>query len=324
MDTIVYEEYGSPEVLQLATRAEPAPSAREILVRVRAAEITKADCELRAFQFPVKWFAFPLRIFMGIRRPRRHVLGGYFSGTVEAVGKEVTRHHVGDEVYGGANLRMGAYGQFAVYPETYSITRKPANMSFEEAAAVPLGGLNALHFIRASDLRAAERILINGAGGSIGLFALQIAKSRGAYVIAVDAPHKESMLRDLGADEFIDYTSTPFADRVSDVDVVLDIVAGSSLKQCLSVLTKRGRYLSANPTLSKMFGCLWTSLFSPRKASFAFAGESLEELQALRDMIQAGSVVAPLDQVFAPAEVQEAHRRVESEERIGVVVLSRS
>ena len=194
MKAIVYASYGSPDVLQVRDVETPTVSKGTILIRVRAAEATKADCELRSFVFPVKWFWLPLRIAMGIRKPRNPVLGGYFAGVIEAVGDGVTGFSKGDEVFGSTGLRMGAYGQYVSLPATSTIVAKPSNMNFEEAAAVPLGGLNALHFLNKANVQSGETVLVNGAGGSIGCFGVQIAKVRGAEVTAVDHTIKEEML----------------------------------------------------------------------------------------------------------------------------------
>ena len=322
MKAIVYIQYGSPEVLTLADREMPRPASDEVLVRVRAAEATKSDCEMRNFHFPVKWFSMPLRLVLGVRKPKRQILGGYFSGVVAGVGSRVERFQVGDEVFGAAQLRFGAYGEYLTLPERYTLTRKPSNMSFAEAAAVPLGGLNALHFMRLAKLQPGERILINGAGGSIGSFAVQIAKSMGAHVTAVDAAHKAAMLRELGVDAFIDYTRDDFAEGSVRYDVVFDMVVSTPYGKCLGVLKPRGRYLTGNPTVMKMVRSVATSIFTRRSASFAFAGERREELEALRDLIEASKLRAPIDQVLPLEEAAAAHRRVESEERVGIVVLS--
>ena len=179
MKAIVYIEYGSADVLRLEEIAKPTPNDAEILIRVRAAEVTKADCELRSFSFPVKWFWLPLRLAMGIKGPKRQVLGGYFSGEVEAVGKDVSKLKVGDQVFGSTKLRMGAYGEYVCLPAEYTISTKPSNLSFEEAAAVPLGGLNAFHFLRMARVQKGEKVLINGAGGSIGTFGVQNRQRHG-------------------------------------------------------------------------------------------------------------------------------------------------
>ena len=190
MKAIVYKNYGSPDVLQLNEVEKPMPKSDEILIKVHAAEVTKADCELRSFIFPVKWFWLPLRIAMGLKKPKRQILGGYFAGEVVSVGKDVAKFIKGDQFFGSTQLRMGAYGEYVCLPASYTIVPKPNNMNFEEAAAVPLSGLNALHFLRKANIQNGEKILVNGAGGSIGTFGVQIAKAMGAEVTAVDSTIK--------------------------------------------------------------------------------------------------------------------------------------
>jgi NADPH:quinone reductase-like Zn-dependent oxidoreductase len=319
---IIYERYGPPEVMRIARVPRPEPADGEVLIRVRAAEATKADCELRSFRFAVSWFWLPLRVGMGVFRPRRQILGTYFAGEVVATGPGVTRLAVGDEVYGGLGLHMGAYGEYVAAPEDASIVTKPANMSFEEAAAVPLGGLNALHFLRLVGVRQGESVLVNGAGGSIGLHAVQIAKAMGAEVTAVDKSEKEAVVRRMGVDHFIDYTKQRFVEAGSTFDVVFDMVPNSSFSDCMRVLKENGRYCTGNPRLSVMLRCLWTSRFTAKTASFAFARESLEELEALRAMIEAGQIRSIVEEVVPMDRVAEAHRRVEDETRLGAIVIS--
>lgn len=320
MKAVVYREYGPPEVLQLAEIEKPQPKDNEILVRVRAAEITKADCELRSFRFPVKWFWLPLRLALGVRRPRKQILGGYFSGEVEAVGAEVSGFKPGDAVYGSSGLRMGGYGEFLCVPARATVVLKPANMTFEEAAAVPLGGLNALHFMRLAKIQPGDTVLVNGAGGSIGMFAVQIAKAMGAEVTAVDGAHKESMLRDLGIDHFIDYRKQDFAAGDAAYDVVFNMVATRSFSSCMAALKPGGHYLTANPKLSDMLRSFFPG--SGKKASIAFAAEKPQELRDLTTMIEGGSVRAVVDRILPMEEAAEGHRLVESEERLGSIVVA--
>ncbi|WP_419912026.1 NAD(P)-dependent alcohol dehydrogenase [Hoeflea sp.] len=322
MQAITYTRYGPPEVLQISEVARPAPGDDEVLIRVRAAEATKSDCELRGFRFSVKWFWLPLRIAIGITRPRRTILGGYFAGDIVAVGKDVTRFSGGEAVYGSASLRMGAYGEYAALPADYTIGPKPRNMSYADAAAVPLGGLNALHFMRLARIRKGDRVLINGAGGNIGAHAVMIARSMGAEVTAVDKAVKAPFLQRLGIDHFIDYTKEDFASAGPHYDVVFDMVPRSSYRACMSVLKPGGRYFSGNPRLSVMLRTVLTNRFSDKSASFAFAKETKEELSTLTEMIEDGTITTIVDRVFPMDEAAGAHRLVETEERCGAIVLS--
>ncbi|MEM7029025.1 MAG: NAD(P)-dependent alcohol dehydrogenase [Chloroflexota bacterium] len=322
MKAVVYTTYGAPDVLQLKEVEKPTPKDNEILIKVKAAEATKSDCELRSFNFPVKWFWLPLRIAMGITKPRRPILGGYFSGEIEGVGKDVTKFEPGDQIFGTTGLRLGAYGEYVCLPDSYTIMPKPHNMTFTEAAAVPLGGLNALHFLRKANIQPGEKVLVNGAGGSIGTFGVQIAKSMGAEVTAVDSPIKEAMLRRIGVDYFIDYTKETFTQSGQTYDVILDMVAQSSYSECINALNSEGRYLMANPRLSDMLRSVLTSRLTDKTAIFAFAGETEDELLALKAMIESGQIKSVVDKVYPLEQATEAHRRVEAEERLGIVVIS--
>ena len=210
MRAIIYTEYGPPEVLQLQEVTKPTPKDNEILIKVMAAEATKGDCELRSFNFPVKWFWLALRLAWGVSKPKKQILGGYFAGEVEEVGKDVTKYKAGDQIFGSTGLHMGAYGEYVCLTESHTMVLKPNNTSFAEAAAVPLGGFNALHYMRRANIRSGEKVLIIGAGGSIGVYAVQIAKAKGAEVTAIDSSIKEEMLKEIGADYFIDYKKEDF------------------------------------------------------------------------------------------------------------------
>jgi len=322
MRAITYSHYGPPEVLQLSEVAKPTPKDDEVLIRVRAVEATKADCEMRSFKFAVSWFWLPLRLTLGIRKPRRQILGGYFSGEVASLGKDVTQYHVGDQVFGAAGLRFGAYGEYVALPENSTVVAMPSNMSFADAAAVPLGGLNALHFMRLANIEAGERVLINGAGGSIGSHAIQIAKSMGAEVTVVDSGIKEDMLRRLGADHFIDYMKDDFSAAGRTYDVIFDMVASSSYAACIKALNSNGRYLSANPRLSLMLRSGFTTRYSDKTVRFAFAQEREDELISLKDMIEDGAINPIVDRILPMDQAIEAHHLVETEQRLGAIVIA--
>ncbi|ATX79618.1 NADPH:quinone reductase [Mariprofundus aestuarium] len=321
MKAVVFDAYGPPEVLHVGEVAKPAPKNDELLIRVHAAEATKADCEFRRSRFAVKWLWPTTRLFTGITKPRLRVLGWYFAGTIESVGSSVTRLQPGDEVFGCTKLRMGAYGEFVSLPESYSIVPKPANISFEEAAAVPLGGLNALHFMTLASIKPGGSVLINGAGGSIGSFAIMIAKTMGTEVTAVDRTEKQEMLRSLGADHVIDYTREDVTKSGKRFDVIMTMVAQSPYSGFVGMLKPGGRYLIVNPRLSDMVRSFITSRFSDKTATFAFAGEKPEELLQLKEMIEAGKIRPVLDRVFPMDQAAEAHHMVETEQRLGTIVI---
>jgi len=322
LKAIVHNNYGPPDVLHIEDVAQPHPGDDEVLIRIHAAEATKADCEMRSFRFPVKWFWLPLRLARGLFKPRNQVLGGYFAGEVVALGKAVTNLNPGDQVFGTAGLRFGAYAEYACYPASYTIVPKPKNLTFEQAAAVPLGALNALHFMKKARIQPGEKILINGAGASIGTFAVQIAKSMGGEVTAVDSAIKEEMLREIGADHFVDYAAEDFTRSGQTWDVIFNMVAGASYSACVNVLKPGGRYVMGNPRLIDMVRSVLTSRLTDKTVLFAFAGEKEKELLELRDMIEAGRIKPVIDRVYPMEQAAEAHRRVESEQRVGIVVIS--
>ncbi|MBT3225197.1 MAG: NAD(P)-dependent alcohol dehydrogenase [Calditrichaeota bacterium] len=322
MKAIVYTKYGLPDVLQLKEIDKPTPKDDEVLIKVHAVEATKGDCEMRSFNFAVKWFWLPLRFVFGLTKPKRQVLGGYFAGEIESVGKDVSKFKKEDQIFGSTKLQLGAYGEYMCLPASYTLVPKPSNMSFEEAAAVPLGGLNALHFMRKANIRKSEKVLINGAGGSIGTFAVQIAKSMGAEVTAVDSTIKKEMLLQVGSDHFFDYTKEDFSKSGQTYDVIFDMVAKGSYAKCVKALNPKGRYLMGNPRLSDMLRSFLTTRFTDKRAMFVFAGELEEELVALKEMIEEGKLKSIVDKIYPLERAAEAHRRVEAEQRLGIVVLS--
>jgi len=324
MKAIVYTEYGPPEVLQIKEIEKPHPKNDEVLIKVHSTEVTKADCEMRSFNFAVKWFWLPLRLAWGVFKPKKQVLGGYFSGEIEDIGKNVSRFVIGDQVFGATRMRFGAYAEHLCLPSSYTLVKKPNNMTYEEAAAVPLGGLNALHFMRKAKIKEGDKILINGAGGSIGTFAVQIAKAMGAEVTVVDSSIKETMLRQIGADHFIDYTQENITKQGKTFDVIFNMVANSQYEDFIKILNPKGRYLIGNPKLVDMFLSVITTKFTDKSAIFTFAGEKEEELIILKKMIEEDKITSVVDKIFSFYQVVDAHQRVETEQRIGIVVLSLS
>jgi NADPH:quinone reductase-like Zn-dependent oxidoreductase len=259
---------------------------------------------------------------VGVRRPRRSILGGYFAGEVVAVGDRVTGFAVGDAVYGGTGLRLGAYGEFLVVRGNAAVAPKPRTMSFVEAAAVPLGGLNAAHFLGRARVRPGERVLVNGAGGSIGAHAVQIARSMGAEVTGVDHPIKEELVRRLGAGEFVDYTREDVAAGGRRFDVVFDMVRSSPYRQLIGLLEPGGRYLHGNPPPGLLARAALIRRRTGKAVVVAPAPETRAALEAVTALVEAGHIGPIVDRVYPMSEVADAHRRVETEQRRGAVVLA--
>ncbi len=229
MRAIVCTDYGPPDVLRLRDVRKPVPKDDEVLVRIRATTVSAADCELRRFDF-APWIWVPMRLGFGIRRPRRRVLGQELAGDVESVGKKVGSLKKGDRVFAATGIGLRAYAEYICLrenPQTGAIATMPANLDYAEAAAVPYGGGEALSFLRKADVRSGQRVLVNGAGGSFGTFAVQLAKLLGAHVTAVDSAPKLEMLRTIGADRVIDYAQEDFTDGPETYDVIFDVVRGT-------------------------------------------------------------------------------------------------
>lgn len=322
MRAITYDRYGGPDVLAVSEVRRPTPAADQLLIRVQAAEACKSDCEMRGFDFSVKWFWIPLRLGLGVRRPRRSILGLYFAGVVEGVGADVEGFAVGDAIYGSPGMRRGAYGEYLTVPARTAIAAKPSSMTFAEAAAVPLGAINALHFLRAAEVSEGDRVLINGAGGVIGAYGVQIAAAWGATVTGVDAAHKEEFVRDLGASAFVDYRQQDVTKLSEKFDVIFDMVPSTSVRGMLRLLERGGRYANGNPRLSTLLRARLPSRYGGKRMHVAFAEETSEVLAELATMADAGTIGPIVDRVLPMDEAPEAHRLVESEERVGAIVLA--
>ncbi len=321
MKAIVYTEYGPPDVLQLKEVERPTPSDNEVLIRIDATTATAADCELRSLKLPI-WLRLPIRIYLGLIRPRNKILGQELAGEIEAVGKDVKRFRKGDQVFAWTGLGLGAYAEYTCLPEEGMLAIKPANMTYEEAAAVPIGGLNALHFLRKGNVQSGQKVLINGAGGSIGTFAVQLARYFGAEVTAVDSTWKLDMLRSIGADQVIDYTQEDFTKNGETYDVIFDVVGKSSFTRSVRSLKHNGRYLLANPRLSQMVRGLWTSRSSSKKVIFGAASEKTEHLIFLKELIEAGKIQSVIDRRYPLEHIAEAHRYVDTGHKKGHVVIA--
>jgi NADPH:quinone reductase-like Zn-dependent oxidoreductase len=328
MKAIVWTNYGSPDVLQLKEIAKPAPKANEVLVKIYATTVTAGDCEARNLRMPIL-IRLPMRMYVGLRKPERiTVLGQELAGEIEAIGKDVKRFKVGDQVFGTTGLGFGAYAEYICLPETSAmgvLATKPANMTYEEAAAVPTGGLEALHFIRKGNTHASmrgEKVLILGAGGSIGTFAVQLARYFGAAVTGVDSTGKLETLRSIGADHVIDYTQEDFTRSGETYDVIFDVPGKSPFSASIRSLKQNGRYLLANPGLSHTLQGPWTSMRSGKKVIFGAASQRTEDLVFLRDLIEAGQIKTVIDRRYSLEQIPEGHRYVDTGQKKGNVVIT--
>lgn len=327
MKAILWTKYGSTDGLQLREVAKPIPKDNEVLIKVHAATASTPDTELRRLKLPLL-YAIPLRLYLGFARPTRiTILGAEFAGEIVVIGKEVTRYQVGDQVYGYTGLRMGTYAEYLCLPEKPStlasvFAKKPTNIPYEEAAAIPFGGLEALHSLRRANVQRGQKVLIVGAGGSIGTSSVQLAKHYGAEVTGVDHTSKLEMLRSIGADYVIDYTQEDFTQNGKKYDVIMDTIDKSPFWGSLRSLNETGIYLNANPGLLDRVRWRWASQRSSKRVLRWTAGYTTNNLLALKELIEAGTITAIIDRSYPLEQIAEAHRYVETGYKQGNVVIT--
>ncbi len=326
MKAIVWTEYGPPEVLQLKEVETPTPKDKEVLIRIYATTVTAGDCEQRSLKLPIL-YRLLMRAYVGLKRPKRiTILGMDLAGEIEAVGKDVKLLQEGDQVFAATGfVGMGANAEYICLPEEPekgALALKPANMTYEEAAAVPVGGLEALHFLRQGNIQSGQKVLINGAGGTIGTFAVQLAKYFGAEVTGVDSTSKLDMLRSIGADQVIDCTQEDFTKSGKIYDFILDVIGKSSYSGSIRSLKQNGRYLIANPGPSQMVRGRWTSMTNSKKVIFGAASPKTEDLNFLKELIEAGKMRSVIDRRYPLEHIAEAHRYVETGHKKGNVVIT--
>ena len=323
MRAAVCTGYGPPDVLRLRDVPRPVPRVVEVLVRIRATTVSAADCEIRRFDF-APWIWVPIRLAFGIRRPRQPVLGQELAGDVEWVGKDVRSFGKGDRVFAATGIPLGAHAEYICLrerPQTGAIATMPANLDYAEAAAVPCGGGEALLFLRKADVRSGQRVLVNGAGGSFGTFAVQLAKVLGAHVTAVDSAPKLEMLRAIGADRVIDYSQEDFTDGSETYDVIFDVVRDTPSGRMVRSLNENGCLLMANPGFLQIVRARWASRRSKKRVSFTASSGTGEDLVYLRGLIEEGKLRPVTDRRFPLEQMAEAHRYAETGQKLGNIVV---
>ena len=326
MKAIVYTRYGPPDVLQLKEVAKPTPKDNEVLIRIYAATVAAEDPMMRSFTFsPLFWL--PLRIAFGLIKPRKKILGSELAGEIESVGKDVKLFKEGDQVFGVDISGLGAYAQYKCLPEEGVLAIKPANVTYEEAAPV-CGALAAWNILKdQANIQSGQKVLINGASGSIGTAAVQIARYFGAEVTGVCSTTNLELVKSLGADEVIDYTTEDFTKTGQTYDIIFDAVSKSSFSRCKGSLTQKGVYLSAIPGLPILLQMLWTSKVGSKKAKFSATGlrpvpERLILLRELIELIEAGKMKSVIDRRYPLERIVEAHRYVEKGHKKGNVIIT--
>lgn len=322
MKAIVHTEYGPPDELQLKEVEKPVPKDNEVLIKIHATTVTSSDCNVRTLTFAPTWSVLPMRMQFGLRKPKADRLGIDLAGEIEAVGKDVKRYKTGDQVFGRPDPAFGAHAEYICIPENGVLTHKPANMTWEEAAPLPLAGTTALHFIRdLGNIQAGQKVLINGASGGIGTFAVQLAKYYGAEVTGVCSTTNLEMVKSLGADKVIDYTKEDLARSGETYDVVFDAVGKITFSRCKDLLKEKGLYLTTLPTMAIILQTLWTSMIGGKKVKFGDALGKAESLIFLRELAEAGKLRTVIDRRYPLEQTAEAFRYAEKGHKKGNVVI---
>jgi len=318
MKAIVYKKYGSPTVLEPIEVEKPTPKANEVLIRICATTVTSADCMMR------RGDTFLSRILLGFTKPTKkyQILGTEFSGTIEAVGSTVKKFKTGDEVYGFRGFETGCYAQYKCMNENSSLALKPQNMSFEEAASIVDGATTALFFLKEkANIQKGQKVLINGASGSIGTFAVQLAKHFDAEVTGVCSTKNVALVLSLGTDKVVDYTKEDFTKTAEKYDIIFDTVGKSSFANCRNSLTSNGKYITTVMSLKPVFQSILTKFGKGKKVIFAMSVNKTKALNFVRTLIEEGKLKTIIDKQFSLEELPEAHAYVEEGHKKGNVVI---
>lgn len=321
MKAIVCTKYGPPEVLEVRDVETPTPKDNEVQIRIHATAVVATDPMFR------KGEPFITRFFNGLTKPTHAIPGDVLAGEIEAVGKAVTKYQKGDQVFAACAMTQGGQAEYICLPEVGPLAIKPANMSYEEAVGVCDGGLGALNFLRdAAKIRNGQTILINGASGSVGTYAVQLAQYFGANVTGVCSTRNLELVKSLGAHQVIDYTQEDFTRSGQTYDIIFDAVGKSSFARCQNALTQQGVYVTTVPTPDFFFQVLWTSRSGSKRAAFVAPGlrsasDKAKDLTFLKELCEAGKLSSVIDRSYRLDQIREAHRYVETGHKKGNVVI---
>ncbi|MFN8347147.1 MAG: NAD(P)-dependent alcohol dehydrogenase [Spirosomataceae bacterium] len=318
MKAIVYNRYGAPDVLVLREVEKPTPKANEILIKIKATAVNSGDWRLR------KADPFAVRLFFGLTQPKIPILGGVFSGEIEAVGKDVKRYQPGDCVFGSTALSsgFGAYAEYKCLPEDAVLALKPTNLSHTEAAVIPFGATTALHFLKKAAIQPGRKVLVYGASGAVGSAAVQLAKYFGAQVTGVCSTANVALVKSLGADKVLDYTKEDFAESREKYDVILETVNKAPVSQCLKALLPKGLLILSAAGMKQMMQGAWVSLFGSQKVLTGLIRETAEDMAFLKKLIEEGQLTPVIDRTYSLAQMAEAHAYAEKGHKKGNVAIA--
>lgn len=327
MKAVIWTKYGTPDGLKLQEVEKPVPQDDQILVKIHATTVTAGDCEMRRLELPLM-LSFPMRLYAGFIRPKRiPILGQELAGEVEEVGKNASGYQAGDQVFGTTGFGFGAYTEYICLPSDPDdaqgvLAPKPTTLTFEEAAAVPTAGLEALHIMRKANIQPDKEVLIIGAGGSIGTFSIQLAKHFGANVTGVDSTDKLDLMRSLGAGRVIDYTTEDYTKREEMYDLIIDVVGKRGVVQRLKLLKPGGDYFLAYAGLSHLLLGMWTSITSRKRLRIEASSQNKADLVFLKELLEAGKIRSVIDRSYPLEQAADAHRYAESGRKQGNVAIT--
>ena len=322
MRAVVYRRYGPPDVLQLTEVEKPTPKDNEVLVRIHATTVTSGDVRMRRFDVPRgQWLM--ARLALGLIGPKNTILGVELAGEIESVGKDVIRFEVGDQVFGQLPLMVsGTHAQYICMREDWVLATKPANVTYEESVGVPFMGLSALYFLRKANVKSGQKVLIVGASGAVGTYAVQLAKQMGAEVTGVCSTRNLELVRSLGADQVIDYTREDYEGSGEIYDVVLDAVGKTSFSRCKGLLKPGGVYVTVSGGVSELLQMLWTSVIGSKRVVAGTVSNTLDDLLFCRELMEGGKLRSVIDRRYSLEQMAEAHRYVETGRKRGNVVIT--
>lgn len=322
MKAAIYTNYGPPEVVQVKEVAKPSPKAKEVLIKIHAATVASGDTRMRGLRLPTGFGPFG-RLMFGIFHPRDPILGTDLAGEIESVGTLVTKFKPGDKVFATTGMSAGCHAEYRCMEEDAAIALIPSNISYEDAAAIPFGGMTALTFLRGkANIQTRENVLIIGASGAVGSAAVQLAKSFGAKVTGVCSTANIELVRSIGADTVIDYTKEDFTKNGEMYDIVLDSIGIASFFNCKNSLSAKGRLLLVAAGLPEMLSIPWISLTSSKKVMAGPASENAEDMRFLADLAESRKFKAVIGQRFPLERISEAHALVDTGHKIGNVLIT--